>query len=305
MEFMREFPDDNACLEHLWRETYSPDGEHAECPKCECERVFRKYATAQGRQSWTCTGCGHHVHPTAGTIFHKSSTSLHLWFYAMYLVASTRCEISAKNLERAIGVSYPTAWRMLNKIRNEVMVDDGEPLEGDVEIDETSVDGKPRKPHGYNRYAPPLDPNRRSEAMKLRERSRATVFAAVERGGRVKATVFPSRRGPGLQAQAIEWITPESIVYTDEWPAYNQLHQHFASHSRVRHSTGEYVVGDAYTNTIEGWFGNVKPSIKGTYRKVSHKWLQGYLNEFAWRYNRREQRDPSMFAELVKQAAQS
>jgi transposase len=303
MEFMREFPDDAACLERLWRETYSLDGEHAECPKCESERVFRKYKTKQGRQSWTCTGCGHHVHPTAGTIFHKSSTSLHLWFYAMYLVASTRCGISAKNLERAIGVSYPTAWRMLNKIRNELMVDDGEPLTGEVEIDEMSVDGKPRRAAG-----PYIGPDRRrketrqSEAAKLRERSRATVFAAVERGGRVKATVLPSRRGPGLQAQAIEWIDPRSIVYTDEWPAYNQLHQHFAAHSRVRHAAGEYVIGDAYTNTIEGWFGNVKPSIRGTYRKVSHKWLQGYLNEFAWRYNRREQRDPSMFAELVAEA---
>jgi transposase len=187
-------------------------------------------------------------------------------------------------------VSYPTAWRMLNKIRNEVMVDDGEPLTGEVEIDETSVDGRPRKPHGQGMLA--TDPNRRSEPMKLRERSRATVFAAVERGGRVKATVLPSRRGPSLQAQAIEWIRPESIVYTDEWPAYNQLHQHFAAHSRVRHSAGEYVIGDIYTDTIEGWFGNVNPSIKGTYRKVSHKRLQGYLNEFAWRYNHREQRDP-------------
>jgi transposase-like protein len=292
MEFMRDFPDDASCLEHLWRKTYSPDGEHAECPKCEQERVFKRYATAQGRQSWCCTGCGHHVHPTAGTIFEKSSTSLQLWYYAMYLVASTRCGISAKNLERAIGVSYPTAWRMLNKIRNEVMVQDDEPLTGAVEIDETSVDGKPRK-HGN-----------RTEGAQLRERSRATVFAAVERGGRVKATVVPSRRGPGLQAQAIEWIDPRSIVYTDEWPAYNQLHRHFADHSRVRHASGEYVIGDAYTNTIEGWFGNVKPSLRGTYRKVSHKWLQGYLNEFAWRYNHREQRDPSMFAELVTQAAE-
>ncbi len=298
MEFMRDFPDDASCLDHLWRKTYSPDGEHAECPKCEQERVFKRYATAQGRQSWCCTGCGHHVHPTAGTIFEKSSTSLQLWYYAMYLVASTRCGISAKNLERAIGVSYPTAWRMLNKIRNEVMVQDDEALTGEVEIDETSVDGRPRVKYSMNEY-----PDARAKAHKLRERSRVTVFAAVERGGRVKATVLPSRRGPGLQAQAIEWIDPRSIVYTDEWPAYNQLHRHFASHSRVRHSTGEYVVGDAYTNTIEGWFGNVKPSIRGTYRKVSHKWLQGYLNEFAWRYNHREQRDPSMFAELVTQAA--
>lgn len=130
VEFLREFPDDAACLEHLWRVRYAPDGEHAICPKCEQERVFRRYKTAQGRQSWTCTGCGHHVHPTAGTIFAKSSTSLHLWFYAMYLVTSTRCGISAKQLERALGVSYRTAWRMLNKIRNELMADDGQPLRG-------------------------------------------------------------------------------------------------------------------------------------------------------------------------------
>jgi transposase-like protein len=301
MEFMREFPDDDACLEHLWRSCYAPDGEHATCPKCKQERVFRKYKTAQGRQSWTCTGCGHHVHPTAGTIFAKSSTSLHLWFYAMYLVTSTRCGVSAKQLERSLGVSYRTAWRMLNKIRNELMADDGETLRGDVEADETSVDGKARRPQGERLVLPP---HKRSEAAKLRERSRATVFAAVQRGGRVKATVLPSRRGPKLKETLIEWVEPESIIVTDEWPAYNGLDKHFISHSRINHSAGMYVVGDTYTNTIEGFFGHLKPSIKGTYRKVSHRWLQGYLNEFTWRYNLRYQREPSMFAELVARAVE-
>src|SRR3954447_20096142 len=144
-EFLAEFPDDAACLEHLWRSRYSEDGEHAFCPKCCQRRVFKRYATKQGRQSWTCTGCGHHVHPTAGTIFHKSSTSLKLWFHAMYLMTSTRCGISAKQLERELGVNYRTAWRMMNRIRNELMADDGELLSGDVEIDETSVRGKLRK----------------------------------------------------------------------------------------------------------------------------------------------------------------
>jgi len=301
MEFMRAFPDDAACLEHLWRGRYAEDGEHAECPKCEQTRTFRRYAT--GRQSWCCTACGHHIYPTAGTIFHKSSTSLHLWYYAMYLVTSTRCGVSAKQLERSLGVSYRTAWRMLNKIRNEVMKDDGAMLMGDVEIDETSVDGKPRKQQGQHSHLALGPVNRRSEAQKLRERSRATVFAAVERGGRVKATVLPSRRGPALKKQVIEWVMPESIVITDEWPAYNGLDRHYISHSRINHSTGIYVEGDTHTNTIEGFFGHVKPSIRGTYRKVSHRWLQGYLNEFTWRYNLRYQRDPSMFSELIEQAA--
>ncbi len=122
MEFMREFPDDDACLEWLWRNRYSPDGTYAECLKCETERAFKKYDTSQRRQSWTCQGCGYHLHPTAGTIFHKSSTSLHLWFYAMHLMTGTRCEISAKQLERELGVTYKTAWRMANLICNELMV---------------------------------------------------------------------------------------------------------------------------------------------------------------------------------------
>src|SRR5688572_3281517 len=129
-EFIREYPDDEACLVALWRERYSPDGEHAYCPSPSCgkERSFKRYATSQQRQSWTCTACGHHLHPTAGTIFHKSSTSLHLWFYAMYLMTSTRCGISAKQLERELGVTYKTAWRMAKLIRQELMVQDDEPF---------------------------------------------------------------------------------------------------------------------------------------------------------------------------------
>jgi transposase-like protein len=297
MEFMKRFPDDDACLNWLWRTRCSEDGEHAYCRKCEQDRVFKRYKTAQRRQSWTCTGCGLHVQPTAGTIFEGSATSLHLWFYAMYLMASTRCGVSAKQLERELGVTYKCAWRIFNKIRNVAMADDGEQLRGDVEVDEASVDGKPRKKQG-----PPIKRSEtRSEAMKLRERSRATVFAAVERHGRIKATVLPSRRGPKLKEKVIEWVEPDSII-TDEWPAYNGLDRHFIDHSRINHSAGWYVVGDTHTNTIEGFFGHLKPSIKGTYRRVSHKWLQGYLNEFTWRRNARLEPE-SMFDQLLQRAA--
>jgi transposase-like protein len=298
MEFMKRFPDDEACLNWLWRTRCSEDGEHAYCRKCEQDRVFKRYKTAQRRQSWTCTGCGLHVQPTAGTIFEGSATSLHLWFYAMYLMASTRCGISAKQLERELGVTYKCAWRIFNRIRNVAMADLSGPLRGDVEVDEASVDGKPRKKQG-----PPIKrPETRSEAAKLRERSRATVFAAVERGGRIKATVLPSRRGPQLKKQVIEWVEPESIIITDDWPAYNGLQAHFIDHSRINHSAGWYVQGDTHTNTVEGFFGHLKPSIKGTYRRVSHKWLQGYLNEFTWRRNARLEPE-SMFDQLLQRAA--
>jgi transposase-like protein len=298
MEFMRDYPNDAACLDFLWRQRFAPDGHTAHCPKCDQDRRFHR---VKARPSYSCDTCGHHLHPTAGTIFRKSSTSLHLWFYAIYLMTSTRCGISAKQLERELGVTYKTAWRMFNLIRNKLMADDTGPLSGDVEIDEASVDGKPRKPQGQHAYLAG-DPSRRSEAAKLRERSRATVFAAVERGGRIKATVLESRRGPALKRKIIEWVEPESMIFTDEWPAYNGLQRHFIDHSQINHSAGMYVDGDTHTNTVEGFFGNLKTGIRGNYKKVSHRWLQGYLNEFTWRYNHRHD-DRAMFETLLLRAA--
>ncbi|MBV8598961.1 MAG: hypothetical protein JO017_09075, partial [Actinobacteria bacterium] len=105
-EFLAEFPGDDACLEWLWRERHSTDGEHAHCPKCDQTRSFKRYATKQQRQSWTCTACGHHTHPTAGTIFEKSSRPLSDWFYVMYLVSSSRCGVAAKHVERELGCNY-------------------------------------------------------------------------------------------------------------------------------------------------------------------------------------------------------
>src|SRR6476661_6772615 len=171
MEFLREYPDDAACLETLWRNRHSADGEHADCPKCERVRKFHKVAS---RPSWSCDTCGKHLHPTAGTIFHKSSTSLQLWFYAMYLITSTRCGISAKQLERELGVTYKTAWRMFNKIRNELMSQDETPLSGEVEMDETFVGGKPRETDRRRRAARGWTPQTDYWERK------AVVFAAVE-----------------------------------------------------------------------------------------------------------------------------
>lgn len=143
---MREFPDDAICLEHLWRTRFAPEGEHAKC------RSARSCARSNGtkRRSSVSRGpapdAGHHLHVLAGTIFEKSSTSLHLWFYAMYLMTSTRCGISAKQLERELGVTYKTAWRMANLIRNKLMTQGSEPLDSGnpVEIDETYVVGHRR-----------------------------------------------------------------------------------------------------------------------------------------------------------------
>ena len=294
VEFMREFPDDETCLEYLWRTRYSPDGTYADCPKCGPRRVFKRYGTAQQRQSWTCTACGYHLHPTAGTVFHKSSTSLHLWFYAMYLMTSTRCGISAKQLERELGVTYKTAWRIAKEIRQILMVQDGGPLgkNAGVELDETYVGGKAHNMH-------------KAKRARLGGRgtaSKTAVFGAVERNGRVLAVTVPNVDRVTLLPHVRKHVIPASTVYTDEMGAYQPLTENGYKHQVINHSERVYVSGDVHTNTIEGFWSLAKRGIDGVYHAVSAKHLQGYLNEYAWRYNHRDD-GRAQFLTLVLRAS--
>jgi len=271
-EFMREFPDDDACLLWLWRNRYSPDDVHAACPKCDQPREFKKYTTAQQRQSWTCIGCGHHIHPTAGTIFAKSSTSLHLWFYAMYLMTSTRCGISAKQLERELGVTYKTAWRIANLIRSELMTYEGAEFAEKVEMDETYVGGK-RKADKPGRPGP--------------DSHKTPVFGIADRKGHIVALTVPNVRQRTLLPIIRQYVIPATTIYTDEFASYNRLAAKGYAHKHVTHSAGVYVSGDIHVNTVEGFWSLVKRGIDGVYHSVSRKHLQGYVNEYAWRYNNR------------------
>ena len=287
MEFVKQYPDDATCLEALWRKRYAPDGEHAHCPTCDTERLFKRYDTIQQRQSWSCTACAHKLHPTAGTIFHKSSTSLHLWFYAMYLMASTRCGISAKQLERELGVTYKTAWRMAYLIRKELMEQGATQLEGPVEVDETYIGGKRRgmtgRPSGLDGVKVP-------------------VLGIVERRGKVVAMTVPNVARATVMPHIVNRVMPASMVYTDEYRIYNRLPQEGYAHRRINHSEKVYVSGDVHTNTIEGFWSLVNRGIGGVYHSVSAKHLQGYLNEYARRYNQRYEAE-TRFDGLLRRAA--
>jgi transposase-like protein len=297
MEFMRAYPNDAACLDRLWRKRFAPDGHHAHCPKCERTRKFHRTKT---RASYTCDSCGHHIHPMKGTIFEKSTTSLHLWFYAAYLMTSTRCGISAKQLEREIGVTYQTAHRMMKKIRTELMHDqDDEPLSGDVEIDETAWGGKPRRPHGVSPYLASR-PDRRAEGA-THAKTKATVLGMVERGGRIRFRVIASRYGAVLSNAVVANVNPDSIIFTDDWASYKPLSRRYIDHKVINHSDGIYVRGDVYTNTIEGAFGNMKTGMRGVYKKVSPHYLQSYLDEYAWRHNAKRVGQP-LFEQLLDRA---
>lgn len=291
-QFIERFPDNEACLEYL-KERFFPDG-HG-CPKCGKASKFHRI---KGRSAYSCQFCGNHVYPTAGTIFHKSTVSLQLWFYAIYLMSSTRCGISAKQLEREIGVTYKTAHRMFKQIRT-LLSDEGEgPLSGEVEADETAIGGKPRR--GDIVKLQKKGETDLSAAGGRWRQQKATVVAMVERQGRVRATVAPNRRRDTLHGIVTKHVLPASTIFTDEWPSYHGLDKIYKAHHRIRHSEEIYVEGDVHTQTVEGFFGLFKTGVRGVYHSISTRYLQNYLDEYAFRYNRRGGREPLFWAMLSR-----
>lgn len=283
--FMELFPSHDACLDYL-KERFHPDG--SDCPKCGKATKFHRI---RSRAAYSCQWCGHQVYPTAGTIFHKSTTNLQMWFWAIFLISSTRCGISAKQLEREIGVSYPTAHRMFKQIRTLLSQDGEAPLTGKVEADETAVGGKPRR-GDIVKMKREGETDLSAAGGRWRQKTKTTVFAMVERQGRVRATVVPNRSRKSLQGEIVKHVLPASTIFTDEWPAYHGLAGTYRGHHRIRHSEEIYVEGDVHTQTIEGFFGLVKNGIRGVYHTVSVRYLQNYLDEFSFRYNARSSDRP-------------
>jgi transposase len=273
--FLELFPSSNSCLDYL-KDRFYPDG--SECPKCGKQTKFHRI---KSRAAYSCQYCRHQVYPTSGTIFHKSTTSLQLWFWAIYLMSSTRCGISAKQLEREIGVTYKTAHRMFKQIRT-LLAQDDTPLSGEVEMDETAYGGRPRL---KDQTSNPVEKTRRA-------RRKPTVFAMVERKGRVRALVVPNRGAESLQVNAKKFVLPSSMIFTDEWKLYEGLSDHFAGHRRIKHSANVYVDGGTHTQTVEGFFGLLKTGVRGVYHAVSKRYLQSYVDEYAFRYNERDSGRP-------------
>ena len=283
-QFNAQFPNNDACLDWIKAERW-PSG-LIPCEKCGKDR---KHHRVTGRPAYACDYCGSMVSPMAGSIFEKSSTSLRTWFYAMYLMSATRCGISAKQIQRETGVTYKTAWRMFKQIRT--LMSEDVSLEGEaVEMDETYIGGKKRKGSKRGRGG----------------EHKTCVVGAMQRGGSVVAIVATDATKKTLHGIAKEYILPETTVYTDDWRGYKGLDRvNSYEHKRINHSAGVYVVGTTHTNTIEGFWSLVKRGIGGVYHSVSKKYLQTYLDEYSFRYNRRNGFQPmftSLLGEVAKQA---
>lgn len=278
-DLKNDFPDDDACLNYVFAVRFP----NPVCPKCKAKNSFYRVA---GRKCYACSHCGHQIHPLAGTIFHKSSTKLTDWFHALFLFSASRNGVAATEIQRQIGVTYKCAWRMAKQIRS-LMDSDKKPFSGTVEVDETFIGGKIKNKH-------------RKELAIYGQPSKTIVLGALDRKGKVATKVINNVRMSEVLPYLEEKIEKGSNIITDEHPVYNTLVKRGYTHDSVTHSTGEYVKGSIHTNSIEGFWSQIKRSLNGTHHVVSPKYLSLYLAEFAFRYSNRFSPIPMFHLLLAK-----
>lgn len=276
--FNAQFPDDASCLAHVFKERFFNG---LTCAKCGRENMF---SPVVGRRAYACP-CGFQVYPTAGTIFHKSPTPLKTWFLAMFYMTASKNGVAALELQRHIGVTYKCAWRMCHQIRK-LMSEEVAPLMGTVEVDETYVGGK--------------RPGKRGRGAA----GKTAVVGALERGGNVVPFVVENTDAATIIPLVQIAADPSAKIMTDEYRAYSTLRAAGFSHETICHGAEEWSRGNVHTNSIEGFWSQMKRSIDGTHHGVSKRYLQRYADEFAFRYNRRKSKTP-MFSHLVSQLADS
>lgn len=265
-DFLNKYSTDDICLEEIKNMRF-PNG--IECKIC---KKLTKHYKRSDKKAYACEFCGTLVSPLAGTIFHKSSTSLRDWFMAIYLITQTRSGTSAMQLQRMLGCTYKTAWRIFKQIRMLMAENSITPLDGDVEVDETYIGGK-----GYNRMF----------VRHFNEKPKQIVMGMMKRQGNVYLKLIENTGKWTIIEQIKAHISPEARILSDELPAYKQLRKNGYKHEFVNHKE-TYVVGDVHTQNIENMWSILKRGIYGVYRNVSKKYLQAYVDEYAYRFNHRK-----------------
>ena len=283
-QFQSEYPDDDACLLAILKRRY---GDIDCCPKCG---IVGNLSRIQGRRAFACQeGC--HIYPCAGTVFEKSSTPLTLWFHAMYLMTATRNGVSAKELERQLGVTYKCAWRIGHQLRElmsaRAKAQNPGPLSGHVEADECYLGGVRKGVYG------------KGEAIK----NKTIVLGIVQRGGPVFAKVIPDEKKSTLYPIIANKVAPGAVMSTDTHRSHRKLNQLGFDHGMVDHKAEQWVNGVHHTQTIEGFWKHLKCAIKSTHVSISKQHAQKYIDEFGFRFSNRHV-PAEMFKRMLAQISQ-
>ncbi len=265
------FHDDIKAREYLESIRW-PDGQPV-CPHCKAHGGhYALKGKAHRPGLWKCAACRKQFSVTVGTVFERSKIPLSKWLMAAFLMCSSKKGISAHQLHRMLGVTYKTAWFLAHRIRH-AMSDQGGGLMGEgggtVEADETylgKTEGLGKGPH-------------------LSKKQK--VVSLVQRGGEVRSFKVETVTRETLKPILEQNIARDANLMTDSALVYRKIGSSFASHERVNHTAGEYVRGDAHTNTVEGFFSVFKRGMVGTYQHCGSQHLHRYLAEFDFRYNHR------------------
>ena len=287
--FFEKFPTELSIIEYFIGIRY-PNG--ATCPHCGAVK-YKIYKEPKYPKIFNCKNCFNTFSVFKDTIFEKSDTDLRKWFYAIHLMLNSKKGISGYQLQREIKVTYKTAWRMLKKIREAMSDEDLELFREISEIDETYVGGKPRKQSKKDDDDDmPSSGNKRGRGT-----DKTPVIGIVNRAlNKVVAKVAElNEQGQKLSGKQLiafikDTVEADSTIYSDEFKGYNQVSKHGYKHERVDH-TKEFAYGSIHTNSIESFWAVLKRGIVGIYHHVSTKYLQLYVNEFAFRWNNRASKD--------------
>lgn len=269
-KLIEQFGSEDKCREYL-EDLRWPNG--VRCPRCDEDST--SWIEKRKQHECNASSCRYQFSVKVGTVFHDSHLPLWKWFLAIYLVGESKKGISAKQLQRTLGVSYKTAWYLGHRIRSAMEEDSPVPLKGIVEIDETWIGGR-----------------KRQEAHRSNRDNKKMVLGAVSRGGEVR---FEMRDGPGRESKAsyqrfVEGNVADKaeLILTDSDQAWGDMTDFDTAHEKVDHSREEWVRGIVHTNTIEGVWSLFKRSVVGTYHQLSAKHLPAYLDEMAFRFNNRD-----------------
>jgi transposase-like protein len=302
----RAIPTDYDAYEYM--ETLRwPDGEVV-CPHCGVLSTAHYYlnpadgmsrATTRGslsqRRVWKCKDCRKQFSVTTGTVFHGSKVSLRIWLFVFFEMCANKNGIAAREISRKYGVAPKTAWFMTQRIREAMANDDSGKLSGNIVMDETYIGGAVQNWHRNDKRRAPFGNDT--------GRKMACVALISEETGEVRTLAVTNVTGRVIQDVVRANVdTSETVLHSDSAPLYNTVAKELKAHYIVNHNAGEYVNELSHgTNKAENFFSQLKRSIDGTHHCVSHKHLQRYLTEFAFRHSTHGESDTERVVRLMSQ----